>query len=160
MFHVSWCFQSVHSYILYAIDHCHQNAERRSEAASFPRACLYRRLEARLSGRAHERCVFTCSWCLHVEHIVHVLNITSFLCAGVDASSRRFIWDFLLSKKDGRAIVLSTHFMDEADQLGDRIGIMHRGNLECCGSPMFLKARYGVGYALVVRVLCRRVCKQ
>lgn len=66
----------------------------------------------------------------------------------MDASSRRFIWDFLLSKKVGRAIVLSTHFMDEADQLGDRIGIMHRGNLECCGSPMFLKARYGVGYAL------------
>ena len=38
--------------------------------------------------------------------------------------------------------------VDEADLLGDRIGIMAEGSLRCCGTPMFLKHRYGVGYSL------------
>ena len=38
--------------------------------------------------------------------------------------------------------------MDEADILGDRIGIMCRGKLTCLGSPLFLKNRFGVGYNL------------
>jgi ABC-type multidrug transport system ATPase subunit len=40
--------------------------------------------------------------------------------------------------------------MDEADILGDRIGIMAGGKLECLGSSMFLKKRYGVGYNVTV----------
>jgi ATP-binding cassette subfamily A (ABC1) protein 3 len=40
--------------------------------------------------------------------------------------------------------------MDEADTLGDRIGIMAKGKLICCGSPMFLKKKYGIGYNLHV----------
>ena len=36
--------------------------------------------------------------------------------------------------------------MDEADYLGDRIGIMGSGKLICCGSSLFLKNKYGVGY--------------
>ncbi len=38
--------------------------------------------------------------------------------------------------------------MDEADFLGDRIAIMGEGEIKCCGSSMFLKERYGVGYSL------------
>ena len=38
--------------------------------------------------------------------------------------------------------------MDEADILGDRIGIMCKGKLTCLGSPLFLKNRFGVGYNL------------
>ncbi|VDO93259.1 unnamed protein product [Schistosoma curassoni] len=34
--------------------------------------------------------------------------------------------------------------MDEADHLGDRIAIMAGGELKCCGSPLFLKAKYGI----------------
>eukprot|EP00808_Paulinella_micropora_P009160 g5382.t1 len=68
--------------------------------------------------------------------------------SGVDPASRRAIWDLLLRKKAGRVIVLTTHFMDEADQLGDRIGIMHQGKLKCAGSSLFLKQLYGVGYSL------------
>lgn len=41
-------------------------------------------------------------------------------------------------------MILSTHFMDEADLLGDRIAIMADGKLQCCGSSMFLKQKYGV----------------
>lgn len=40
--------------------------------------------------------------------------------------------------------------MDEADILGDRIAIMSKGQLQCCGSSLFLKKTYGVGYQLVV----------
>jgi ATP-binding cassette subfamily A (ABC1) protein 3 len=40
--------------------------------------------------------------------------------------------------------------MDEADLLGDRIVIMSEGKVECAGSPLFLKHRYGVGYQLTM----------
>ncbi|KAJ0389351.1 hypothetical protein ATCC90586_012138 [Pythium insidiosum] len=40
--------------------------------------------------------------------------------------------------------------MDEADILGDRIAIMAEGELRCCGSPLFLKNRYGAGYNLTI----------
>ena len=49
-----------------------------------------------------------------------------------------------------RTIILSTHYMDEADLLGDRIAIISQGALCCCGSPLFLKARLGTGYYLTV----------
>jgi ATP-binding cassette, subfamily A (ABC1), member 3 len=44
----------------------------------------------------------------------------------------------------------TTHYMEEADLLGDRIAIMSHGELQCCGSSMFLKNIYGAGYHLVV----------
>lgn len=56
----------------------------------------------------------------------------------------------LKRNKEGRVIILTTHFMDEADILGDRIGIMASGKIKCCGSSLFLKKRYGVGYNLVI----------
>ena len=40
--------------------------------------------------------------------------------------------------------------MDEADILGDRIGIMAEGRLICVGSSLFLKNRFGVGYNLTI----------
>lgn len=50
--------------------------------------------------------------------------------------------------KKGRIILLTTHYMDEADILGDRIGIMSKGKLNSLGSSLFLKNRFGVGYHL------------
>ena len=52
-------------------------------------------------------------------------------------------------KKD-RIILLTTHYMDEADILGDRIGVMHEGKMTCLGSPMFLKNTFGVGYVMTI----------
>lgn len=63
--------------------------------------------------------------------------------SGVDAISRRAIWDLLQQHKSDRTILLTTHFMDEADLLGDRIAIMAKGELQCCGSSLFLKEKYG-----------------
>lgn len=51
-----------------------------------------------------------------------------------------------------RTILLTTHYMEEADALGDRIGIMVQGRMVCNGTPAFLKKRYGVGYVLTVVV--------
>lgn len=48
----------------------------------------------------------------------------------------------------GRTIILSTHFMDEADILGDRIAVISQGKLCCCGSSLFLKSLFGSGYYL------------
>lgn len=50
----------------------------------------------------------------------------------------------------GRTIILSTHHMDEADVLGDRIAIISHGQLCCLGSSLFLKNRYGSGYYLTL----------
>ncbi|KAL4712265.1 hypothetical protein ACJJTC_004027 [Scirpophaga incertulas] len=70
--------------------------------------------------------------------------------SGMDPSSRRALWDLLQKEKLGRSMILTTHFMDEADILGDRIAIMSNGQLQCVGSPFFLKKHYGVGYTLVI----------
>ncbi|XP_078736245.1 phospholipid-transporting ATPase ABCA1-like [Lampetra fluviatilis] len=70
--------------------------------------------------------------------------------AGVDPFARRGIWELLLKYKHGRTIILSTHHMDEAETLGDRIAVIARGRLRCCGSSLFLKSCYGTGYYLTV----------
>ena len=44
--------------------------------------------------------------------------------SGMDTSSRRRLWEMLKSNKQGKIIILTTHYMDEADILGDRIAIM------------------------------------
>ncbi|XP_057710932.1 phospholipid-transporting ATPase ABCA1-like isoform X1 [Corythoichthys intestinalis] len=70
--------------------------------------------------------------------------------AGVDPYARRGIWELLLKYKQGRTIILSTHHMDEADILGDRIAIIAHGRMRCCGSSLFLKKRFGRGYYLTL----------
>ncbi|GAB9467021.1 hypothetical protein Gpo141_00004381 [Globisporangium polare] len=70
--------------------------------------------------------------------------------SGMDPYSRRQIWEILMNNRQDRVMVLTTHFMDEADILGDRIAIMAEGELRCCGSSLFLKNRYGVGYNLTM----------
>ncbi|XP_052051225.1 ATP-binding cassette sub-family A member 17 [Apodemus sylvaticus] len=70
--------------------------------------------------------------------------------SGMDSTSRRAIWDLLQQQKSDRTILLTTHFMDEADLLGDRIAILAKGELQCCGSPWFLKQKYGAGYYMTI----------
>ena len=70
--------------------------------------------------------------------------------AGVDPYARRAIWDLLLKYKQGRTIILSTHHMDEAELLGDRIAIISNGKLQCCGTALFLKNALGEGNNLTL----------
>lgn len=68
--------------------------------------------------------------------------------AGVDSYGRRAIWDMIAASKQGRSIILTTHFMDEADILSDRIGILNHGRMVACGTNLFLKHHFGAGYTL------------
>ncbi|XP_064604121.1 cholesterol transporter ABCA5-like [Liolophura sinensis] len=68
--------------------------------------------------------------------------------AGMDPYSRRHLWSLLQKRKKGKIILLTTHFMDEADILADRKAIVAKGQLRCCGSSLFLKNRFGIGYHL------------
>lgn len=70
--------------------------------------------------------------------------------SGMDTFARRYLWEMLKKYKKDRIIILCTHYMDEADFLGDRFGIMGEGKLITCGSSLFLKKRFGVGYDLTV----------
>lgn len=69
--------------------------------------------------------------------------------SGMDSCARRELWNLLINEKKKRTILLSTHFMDEADVLGDRIAIMSDGALRTVGSSFFLKQKFGTGYRLI-----------
>ena len=69
---------------------------------------------------------------------------------GLDPETRRHLWNILQEcKKDkNRAIVLTTHSMEEADVLCNRIAIVNNGVMSCLGSQTRLKDLYGGGYHL------------
>lgn len=68
----------------------------------------------------------------------------------MDLQARRQLWNTLKAYKKDRIIFLTTHYMDEADILGDRIGIMSNGTMTCLGSSNFLKTKFGCGYNLTI----------
>ncbi|XP_015281294.1 PREDICTED: ATP-binding cassette sub-family A member 13, partial [Gekko japonicus] len=68
--------------------------------------------------------------------------------SSLDPCSRRSIWDILLKYKEGRTLIFTTHHLDEAEALCDRIAILQHGQLSCCGSPSYLKEVYGQGHSL------------
>lgn len=83
---------------------------------------------------------------LNYRHSLVSFNVEP--TSGMDPYSRRSTWDVIQRNKKGRIILLTTHFMDEADILADRIMIMSEGKLQVVGSPLFLKSIFGVGYTL------------
>ncbi|KIH59826.1 hypothetical protein ANCDUO_09934 [Ancylostoma duodenale] len=74
--------------------------------------------------------------------------------AGVDVNSRKEIWTLLQNNKKGRTILLSTHHMDEADILSDRIAILSEGRLISLGSSIFLKNKFGDSFQMFA---CKKV---
>ncbi|OTA92864.1 hypothetical protein M434DRAFT_396142 [Hypoxylon sp. CO27-5] len=70
--------------------------------------------------------------------------------SGIDPLSRRKIWDILLAERGKRTIILTTHFLDEADLLADHIAILSKGTLRAQGSSVELKDRLGAGYRVHV----------
>ena len=72
---------------------------------------------------------------------------------GMDPITRRYVWDIILEAKAGRAIVLTTHSMEEADVLADNITIIAKGRLRCFGSSLRLKTKFGTGYRIATSVV-------
>lgn len=62
---------------------------------------------------------------------------------GLDVLARSELWDLIRSLKGRMTIVLTTHYMEEAEALSDRTGIMKSGRLIAVGTPSEIKARAG-----------------
>jgi ATP-binding cassette subfamily A (ABC1) protein 3 len=69
---------------------------------------------------------------------------------GLDPLSRRKIWDILLSERGKRTVILTTHFLDEAEFLADNMVVMAKGEIKTMGSVSELKSKLGNGYRVQV----------
>ncbi|KAJ3058158.1 hypothetical protein HDU98_005722, partial [Podochytrium sp. JEL0797] len=67
---------------------------------------------------------------------------------GLDPEVRRLIWNIIQNAREDKTIILTTHSMEEAEALCQRIGIMAKGSLRCIGPPLRLKELYGTGFKL------------
>ena len=72
---------------------------------------------------------------------------------GLDPENKRQIWDILTICKENKCMILTTHLMDEAEILSDRIGIIVHGHLKCLGSQFKLKKIYGKGFKLCINLI-------
>ncbi|CAF0858674.1 unnamed protein product [Adineta steineri] len=70
--------------------------------------------------------------------------------SGLDPSNRRLLWDWLRSMKEGKTLLLTTHFMEESDALSDRIIIIANGVIKADRTLAKLKEQYGSGYKLII----------
>ena len=66
--------------------------------------------------------------------------------SGMDVTAKRHLWTFIKNYKKDKIIILTTHSLDEADYLADRLGIISEGRLVCTGTSSFLKHKYSCGF--------------
>ena len=72
--------------------------------------------------------------------------------AGLDPVSRRNLWDVIRETMSNRAVILTTHSMEEAEALASRIAILVQGQLQCIGTPTHLKKTLGQDFEIVIRL--------
>lgn len=71
--------------------------------------------------------------------------------SGVDPIARRHIWDLITAFKKDRTIIFTTHHLDEAELLSDKVAIVHQGSLLTFGTLSEIKSLYGAaGFELTV----------
>ncbi|CDQ93892.1 unnamed protein product, partial [Oncorhynchus mykiss] len=72
---------------------------------------------------------------------------------GMDPHSRRFLWNSIMSViQDGRAVVLTSHSMEECEALCTRLAIMVNGTFQCLGTIQHLKYKFGDGYVVTMKI--------
>ncbi|MCL2642642.1 MAG: ABC transporter ATP-binding protein [Candidatus Bathyarchaeota archaeon] len=99
-----------------------------------------------LSGGMKKKAAIVCSL-LHEPKLLFLDEPT----VGLDAQARRRLWDFVRRlNKDGTTIFLTTHYIEEAEVLCDRVGIMHHGQLIAVDKPANLREKVG---SIVVETL-------
>ncbi|KIW02447.1 uncharacterized protein PV09_06258 [Verruconis gallopava] len=81
------------------------------------------------------------------SHVCCIDEVSS----GLDPLSRRKIWEILLRERNSRSLLLTTHFLDEADVLSDFIVLMSKGDVKAKGSAAELKHRFGGNYRVEVK---------
>lgn len=74
--------------------------------------------------------------------------------AGLDPQSRLVLWEYIqsLSREKGKTIILTTHLMEEADRLSDRIAIMDQGKLLILDTPESVKKKIGRGDVVEIQL--------
>jgi ABC-2 type transport system ATP-binding protein len=76
--------------------------------------------------------------------------------AGLDPQSRLALWEVVGElRRDGLTVVLTTHYMEEADQLCDRVAIVDHGRVLVCDTPELLKAEHGSGMVIDLHLTAR-----
>ncbi|MDE2720028.1 MAG: ABC transporter ATP-binding protein [Gemmatimonadota bacterium] len=98
---------------------------------------LERRRFGKLSGGQKQRVMFALALCGDPQ-LVFLDEPT----AGLDVEARRGLWEEIRAlSESGRTTVLTTHYLEEADALADRIVVLHRGRVIAEGSPASIKSR-------------------
>ena len=73
--------------------------------------------------------------------------------SGVDPASRRKLWKIIRSvQRNGQAVILTSHSMEECDELCARLGIMVNGQFQCFGPTRYLKQKFGQGFTILVKL--------
>jgi ABC-2 type transport system ATP-binding protein len=71
---------------------------------------------------------------------------------GLDPQARRAVWEVIRNlKSEGRSVLLTTHYLEEAEELADRVAIMNKGKIITAGTPAEIIERYGSGEEIMVR---------
>jgi ABC-2 type transport system ATP-binding protein len=92
-----------------------------------------------LSGGMKKRAAIVCSL-LHKPKVLFLDEPT----VGLDAQARRRLWDLMRRlNSDGTTIFLTTHYIEEAEALCGRVGIIHHGSLIALGTPLELRRKLG-----------------
>ena len=73
--------------------------------------------------------------------------------SGVDPASRRKFWKIIRAvQRKGQSIILTSHSMEECDELCGRLGIMVNGQFQCFGPTRYLKNKFGQGFTLLTKL--------
>ena len=77
---------------------------------------------------------------------------------GLDVESRRELWEIILSlKKDGKSVLLTTHYMEEAERLSDRVAIINKGRIIALDTVENLKRMSGIRSAIEVSGIFKEI---
>ena len=71
---------------------------------------------------------------------------------GLDPQARRAVWEVIRKlKNEGRTVMLTTHYLEEAEELADRVAIMNHGKIVAMGTADEIESRYGAGQRMIVK---------
>ena len=91
----------------------------------------------------------TCAMALLGNPDVMIVDEVS---AGVDPVARRLIWKAMKHDAHDSALLLTTHTLEEAEALANKIGIMAQGKLKCLGTLQQIQTTYGSGFEIEINL--------